>query len=111
MLTYLITNLLLLVLALFAFGLQLWAMVDCLRTKAANFERAYKKTKGFWTGMTVGASVVGALYILMSGGIGFFLLLELAAVTAASVYLADVRPAVSDARRGGNRSQGPYGTW
>ena len=55
--------------------------------------------------------MVGAIYILTSGGIGFFLLLELAAVTAASVYLADVRPAVSDARRGGNRKQGPYGSW
>ncbi|MDQ6752460.1 MAG: DUF2516 family protein [Actinomycetota bacterium] len=109
--TFTITNLLLLALGLLAFGLQLWAMADCLRTKASDFERAYKKTKGFWTGITVGASVVGALYILSAGGIGFFLLLELAAVTAASVYLADVRPAVSDARRGGNRSQGPYGPW
>ncbi|HEY8295051.1 MAG TPA: DUF2516 family protein [Micrococcaceae bacterium] len=110
MLTVLLTNVLLLVLGLLGLGLQLWALVDCLRTKAADFERAYKKTKGFWAGITVGASVVGALYVL-APQMSFFLLLELAAVTAASVYLADVRPAVSDARRGGNRSQGPYGPW
>ena len=36
---------------------------------------------------------------------------RLVAVTAASVYLADVRPAVKDAGRGGSRNTGPYGPW
>jgi hypothetical protein len=48
---------------------------------------------------------------LGGGGIGTLGLFGLAAVTAASVYLADVRPAVKDAGRGGNRSTGPYGSW
>jgi hypothetical protein len=49
-----------------------------------------------------------------SGSGGFFGtlgLFGLAAVVAASVYLADVRPAVKDAGRGGSRNTGPYGPW
>ena len=42
------------------------------------------------------------------GPLGLF---GLAAVVAASVYLADVRPAVKDAGRGGSRNMGPYGPW
>ncbi|MCZ2404159.1 DUF2516 family protein [Paenarthrobacter sp. Z7-10] len=93
-----------------ALGLQVWALFDCLRTKGADFERASKKTKNFWTLVTVAATVVGVLFVL-SPQMSFFLLFELAAVTASSVFLADVRPALQDARRGGNRSQGPYGPW
>ena len=52
---------------------------------------------------------------LFGGGGGGLLgplgLFGLAAVTAASVYLADVRPAVKDAGRGGSRNMGPYGPW
>lgn len=95
---------------LLALGLQVWALFECLRTTNADFGRAFKKTKGFWTLITVAATVVGVLYVL-APQIGFFLLFELAAVTAASVFLADVRPALQDARRGGNRKQGPYGPW
>ena len=43
------------------------------------------------------------------GGAGSLGIFGLAAVTAASVYLADVRPAVKDAGRG--RNMGPYGPW
>ena len=67
MLTVFLTNILLLLLGLVALGVQLWALVDCLRTKAANFERAYKKTKGFWTGITVAATVVGASTCCLRG--------------------------------------------
>ncbi|MCU1573525.1 MAG: hypothetical protein JWO93_1607 [Micrococcaceae bacterium] len=105
-----LTYILLFLLGLLGFGIQLWAMVECLRSRAADFERAYKRTKGFWTGLTVAAAVVGGLYVL-NPSLGFLLLLELASATAAGVFLADVRPALQDARRGGNRSQGPYGPW
>ena len=73
-----------------------------------------KRTKTFWLALTGGALAVGLLSLL-GGGSGGLLgplgLFGLAAVVAASVYLADVRPAVKDAGRGGSRNMGPYGPW
>lgn len=110
MIILLLQNAVLALLGLLALGIQLWALVDCLRTTPADFERAYKRTKQFWLLLTAGSVLVGVLFLL-SRGIGFTMLLDLAAVTAASVYLADVRPALAQVRRGGNRNQGPYGPW
>jgi hypothetical protein len=104
-----------LVLALVALGLEVWAFFDCLRHKSNTFEAVSKRTKTFWLALTGGALVIGGLSLLSQlgggGGIGTLGLFGLAAVTAASVYLADVRPAVKDAGRGGNRNMGPYGPW
>jgi len=104
------------VLALVALGLELWALVDCARHRANAFEATGKRTKTFWLALTAGATLVGSVYVISrsGGGGGFSGLLELfglAAVVAASVYLADVRPAVKDAGRGGSRNTGPYGPW
>ncbi|WP_427016377.1 DUF2516 family protein [Pseudarthrobacter sp. P1] len=111
LLQYALTGLL----GLVALGIQLWALADCLRATPADFERAYKRTKQFWSLLTGGSVLVGVLYLLTlsprGGGMGFTLLLDLAAATAAAVYLADVRPALAQVRRGGNRNQGPYGPW
>ncbi|WP_324290654.1 DUF2516 family protein [Arthrobacter sp. H14-L1] len=105
-----VPGLLLQLLGLLALALSLWALADCLRTKPSDFERMDKRTKGFWVGITLAATVVSALFVL-TPVLGFFLIFELAATTGAGVYLADVRPAVSDARRGGKRNRGPYGSW
>ena len=73
-----------------------------------------KRTKTFWLALTGGALAIGVLSLLSllgGGGLGSLGLFGLAAVTAASVYLADVRPAVKDAGRGGSRNMGPYGPW
>ncbi|WP_457965699.1 DUF2516 family protein [Arthrobacter sp. D1-29] len=100
------------ILALVALGLELWALFDCVRHKAGAFEATGKRTKTFWLALTGGATAVGALSLLGSGGIfGSLGLFGLAAVVAACVYLADVRPAVKDAGRGGSRNTGPYGPW
>jgi uncharacterized protein DUF2516 len=101
------------VLALVAFGLEVWAFFDCLRHKANAFEAVSKRTKMFWLALTGGALAIGALSLYAGGGgsFGTVGLFGLAAVTAASVYLADVRPAVKDAGRGGSRNRGPYGPW
>lgn len=101
------------VLALVALGLELWALLDCVRHKAGAFEATGKRTKTFWLALTGGATLVGVLSLLGSGGglFGTIGLFGLAAVVAASVYLADVRPAVKDAGRGGSRNTGPYGPW
>lgn len=101
------------VLAVVALGLELWALVDCARHRANAFEATGKRTKTFWLALTGGATLVGVISLLGSGGglFGTLGLFGLAAVVAASVYLADVRPAVKDAGRGGSRNTGPYGPW
>jgi hypothetical protein len=101
------------ILALVAFGIEAWAFFDCFRHKANAFEAVSKRTKTFWLALTGGAFAIGALSLYAGGGGGFGTLglFGLAAVTAASVYLADVRPAVKDAGRGGSRNMGPYGPW
>ena len=104
-----------LVLAVVAFALESWAFFDCLRHKANAFEAVSKRTKTFWLALTGGAFLVG-LFSLISqlgggGGASSLGIFGLAAVTAASVYLADVRPAVKDAGRGRGRNMGPYGPW
>ncbi|WP_125616965.1 DUF2516 family protein [Specibacter cremeus] len=108
-LLYIATLVILTALGLVAWGLQLWALVDCLRTPAANFERVSKRTKGFWGGLT-GVSALFGLFFLLGPSLGFLMLVNLAGVTVASVYLADVRPALAQLR-GGSRKQGPYGPW
>jgi hypothetical protein len=103
-----------LALALVALGIEVWAFFDCLRHKPSAFEAVSKRTKTFWLALTGGALAIGLLSVLGGGGgglLGPLGLFGLAAVTAASVYLADVRPAVKDAGRGGTRNMGPYGPW
>ncbi|MFD5278648.1 DUF2516 family protein [Pseudarthrobacter sp. NPDC058362] len=102
-----------LILAVVAVGLELWALVDCARHRANAFEATGKRTKGFWLALTGGSALIGVISLLSSGGgiFGTLGLFGLAAVVAASVYLADVRPAVKDAGRGGSRNMGPYGPW
>ena len=99
-------NLLYLALGVIALGMELWAFADCARRKPADFERAYKRTKGFWMGLTGGASAIGLLSVLLFGPLAL-LLFELAAVVAAAVYLADVRPALNQSKGRG----GSYGSW
>nr|WP_190990223.1 DUF2516 family protein [Pseudarthrobacter sulfonivorans] len=95
------------ILALVALCLEAWALLDCVRHKSAAFEATGKRTKTFWLALTAGATLIGVISLFSSGGIfGTLGLFGLAAVVAASVYLADVRPAVKDAGRGGSR---PYG--
>ncbi|MBB6406106.1 DUF2516 family protein [Arthrobacter sp. AZCC_0090] len=95
-------------LGLVAFALELWALVDCLRHKPSSFEAASKRTKTFWLTLTGIAAVIGGFSVLTgASGLGLF---GIAAVTAACVYLADVRPAVKEIGNSG-RNQGPYGPW
>ncbi|AMB39428.1 MULTISPECIES: DUF2516 family protein [Paenarthrobacter] len=97
------------ILGLVALALEVWAFVDCLRHRPTLFVAASKRTKTFWTALTGIAFAIGALSLLGGGGgLGLF---GIAAVTAACVYLADVRPAVREAGSGGSRNVGPYGPW
>jgi hypothetical protein len=107
-LVLLIQQYLYLALGFVALGIEVWALTDCVRRPGSAFEAAFKRTKGFWLALTAGAVVVGLLSTLSSRG--GFNLFQLVAIIAACVYLADVKPAVSQTSgRGG--SNGPYGPW
>lgn len=104
-------------LGLIALGIQVWALSDVLRTPSAYFERVYKRTKTFWGALTGAATFFGFIYIvgpIMTIGpietlwvppMGFNMLINLAGVTAAGVYLADVRPALAEVRGRGNQNR------
>jgi hypothetical protein len=78
-------------------GLRLWAIVDCATRKAAAFPAVDKLTKPAWLAILVVSGVFGTL-IRPSVGI-----ISLISVVVASVYLADVRPAVREISGGKGR--------
>lgn len=101
---FLIEPLLYRALGLATLVIALWAFSDAVRRKPALFEATGKRTKGFWMGMTGGATAVG---ILASLSPGVLLPFTLAGLVAACVYLADVKPSIS----GSGRGSGSYGGW
>ncbi|MFJ3959043.1 DUF2516 family protein [Arthrobacter sp. NPDC090010] len=102
LLIYFVTNAVYLIMGLVAFGLEAWAFIDALSRKGGDYDAAMKRSKTFWLALTGGAALVGLLSLLSgAGGLGLF---GLAAVIAACVYLADVRPAIKDLRSGGYNS-------
>lgn len=88
--------------------MMLWALLDCARTRPDAFVAAGKRTKTFWLVLTGVASVVGFIFVFSP-----FNLFNLAAIVAAGVYHADVRPALRSVQgRGGQGTHlGPYGPW
>jgi hypothetical protein len=84
--------------------------VFCLFDAAFRREDAYRaadKKKSFWL-ILLGVAVV---VDVLPTGLG--LMLMLAGLVAAIVYLVDVRPALKEVAggRGGGRNMGPYGPW
>ncbi|GAA1152350.1 DUF2516 family protein [Nesterenkonia lutea] len=70
------------------------ALVKCIPKNAQRFDIAFKRTKGFWLGMTGGAVVLALLGAF--GSTPFGLIFPVAAACMAMVYLTDVNPAVSE---------------
>ncbi|MDP9863181.1 MULTISPECIES: DUF2516 family protein [Streptosporangium] len=99
------------ILAIAAFIMSAWALVHALRTPARAFAVTGKQSKKLWlvilglAALFSFASAVGYFGI----GLGQLNLFAIASVIAAGIYLADVKPAVSEIGKGGN--QGPYGPW
>ena len=93
-------------LSVVALGVELYALVDCLRRRADAFTAAGKRTKQFWLLVTGVAALLGV--IGLGGGLGF---LAIVAIVAAGVYLADVKPALDQVMGRGQGNQGPYGPW
>jgi len=84
--------------------LWVWAAVDCSTRKAAAFPAVNKLSKGAWLAITVTATALGLLFgqpwNQTPDPTNIFILL---ATIVASVYLADVRPAVREVSGGNNR--------
>src|SRR4051794_11369281 len=89
-----------------ALGIELYALVDCVRRRADAFPAAGKRTKQFWLLVTG----VAVLFGIVAVG-GFPGLLAIVAIVAAGVYLADVKPALDQVMGRGQGNQGPYGPW
>lgn len=107
-----------LALSVFAFGLEAFALVDCITRKAGAFAAAGKLTKQIWLIILAVATALGFIALpsplgMGNGVISSLGLLSVAAVVAAAVYLTDVRPAVRgySGRGGGRSGSGPYGPW
>ena len=93
-------------LSIAALGVEIYAVVDCVRRRPDAFVAAGKRTKQFWLLVTGVAVLLGFVAL---GGVGF---LAIVAVIAAGVYLADVKPALDQVMgRGGGQADGPYGPW
>ncbi|MGC5585462.1 DUF2516 family protein [Ornithinimicrobium sp. W1665] len=90
------------------FAMMVWALIDAARTRPDAFPAAGKRTKTFWLLLTGGATAIGFIFMFSP-----FNLFNLAAIVAAGVYHADVRPALRAVQqRGGSGSHmGPYGPW
>lgn len=101
-------SLILLVLGVLALGMELFALVDALRRPPAAFQYAEKRTKNFWLLLVGVATAVGFVSLFNPTS-----MVGLLGVVVAGIYLADVRPAVSQYRpRGGTATgRGPYGSW
>lgn len=100
------------VLAVAAFGMEVYALVDAARTRADAFTVAGKLTKAKWVAILAVSAALGFLALPIGGGgaLNSLGMLSIIAVVASAVYLADVRPAVRQIRGGGGRP-GPYGPW
>lgn len=109
---YTVLDVIFLLLAFVGLGLSAWALIHAVSTATQAFSAAGKQTKRLWL-IILGlatlfslASAVGYFGI----GLGQLNIFAIASVIAAGIYLADVRPAVSQYKGRGN-SQGPYGPW
>ncbi|KRE60067.1 DUF2516 family protein [Nostocoides sp. Soil756] len=94
-----------LALSIAALGVEVYALVDCLRRRPDAFTAAGKRSKGFWSAVTGVAVLLGVVAL---GGLG---LLAIVGIVAAGVYLADVKPALDQVMGRGGSNQGPYGPW
>lgn len=112
-----ITFIILVGLGAVAFGVQIWALSDCLRTPTADFQRVNKRTKTFWGALTGASAFFGFLYLigpissLTVPSIGIGMIFNLVGVTAAGIYLADVRPALAEVRGRGKGNQNRGSSW
>jgi Protein of unknown function (DUF2516) len=94
-------------LAIVAFVVEVWALIDAFRRPGPAFVASSKQTKPLWLVILAVAAVIG-----LGGAVGELSLLSflpIIAFVAAAIYLTDVRPKVREFR--GGSPPGPYGPW
>jgi hypothetical protein len=78
--------------------IEVYALVHCLAQRADAFTAADTLSKNAWTGILLGSVLVTAICGLwLRQTISIF---AFAAITAAAIYLLDVRPGLRDATNG-----------
>jgi hypothetical protein len=75
-------------------SLRAWAVLDCAVRKAAAFPAVDKLTKPAWLAILIFSGAIGTLIPPPAG------IFSLISAVVASVYLADVRPAVREVSGG-----------
>ena len=95
--------LLLTVLALAAFVVKVFTLIDAVTRRADAFVAASKQTKIFWT-LILGIAVAWNFFFPQ-----FLSIINLIGLVAALVYLVDVRPALREV--GGGRRKPPSSGW
>jgi hypothetical protein len=96
-------------LAILAFAIEVWALVDASRRRSDAFLAAGKQNKRLWLIILSFATLFG-----FAAAVEFIYPLSIftiVAFIAAGIYLADVRPALRGLESGGSSSSGPYGPW
>lgn len=96
-------------LAIVAFAMEVWALVDASRRSPDAYIATGKQNKRLWLIILGFANLFG-----FAAAVDFLPPLSLftvAAFIAAAIYLADVRPAVRGLGSGGSSGSGPYGPW
>lgn len=97
-----------------AFAASVFCLIDALRHPKESFVMAEKLTKTWWTVILVVCVLVTLTSVtnVMMGGI-----FSILAIVAVGVYLADARPALTNAtanvkrRKGSSGGFGPRGSW
>jgi uncharacterized membrane protein YgcG len=94
-----------------ALVVKIWAIVDAAIRPSEAYRTADKRSKTFWVVLLL---VMIVLTYFFGGAV--ISIVGIVSVTAAIVYLVDVRPALREVSRtqkrgGSSSSYGPYGPW
>lgn len=78
-------------------AIEVVALINCLSQRADAFPVVGSLSKNAWTGILAASALVTLACFLIGQGISIF---AFAAITAAAIYMLDVRPALRDATDG-----------
>jgi hypothetical protein len=77
--------------------IEIVALINCLTQRADAFPVVGSLSKNAWTGILAASALVTLACFLLGQGISIF---AFAAITAAAIYMLDVRPALRDTTNG-----------
>ena len=90
---FVLTTLIMIVLVV----VEVVALINCLTQRADAFPVVGSLSKNAWAGILAGSALVTLACFLLGQGVSIF---AFAAITAAAIYMLDVRPALRDATDG-----------